>query len=309
MLYRLLTPAVVLLVVAFPVKAAEYKGLCEASAGVFIDRTHFVVASDETNTLQIYERGKPEPVGNADMEKFTGFDKSDLEAAAVIDDRVYWISSHSLNRDKEDKRKRKVFFATKIVMSNGIPTLTAAGSPVLSLRDLLGELLAGPANIPREKINEEINIEGMIATPEGDLLIGLRQPLNPEKKTFVIPFTNPKAVVDEAARPVFGKVEPIVLEERGIRGMDLIENGQYLIVAGPTSDATEGFALFRWSGPGSKPVKVEGVDLAGLRPEGVMAVPGQALVQLLIDDGSKLCDDEKTPDEMRKFRSIDVPVT
>ena len=39
---------------------------CEASAGAFIDGTHFAVASDETNRLQIYERGKPEPIGNGD---------------------------------------------------------------------------------------------------------------------------------------------------------------------------------------------------------------------------------------------------
>ena len=46
--------------------AAEYKGICEASAGAFIDGTHFAVASDETNKLQIYERGKPQPIGNGD---------------------------------------------------------------------------------------------------------------------------------------------------------------------------------------------------------------------------------------------------
>ena len=84
--------------------AAEYKGICEASAGAFIDGTHFAVASDETNKLQIYERGKPQPIGNGiDMETFTSFDKSDLEAAAVIGDRIYWMSSHSFNSQGEDK--------------------------------------------------------------------------------------------------------------------------------------------------------------------------------------------------------------
>ena len=120
--------------------AAEYKGICEASAGAFIDGTHFAVASDETNRLQIYERGKPEPIGNGiDMESFTSFDKSDLEAAAVIGDRVYWMSSHSFNGRGEDRPKRKVFFATKIVQANGKPTLEGVGKPVKSLRDPLAK--------------------------------------------------------------------------------------------------------------------------------------------------------------------------
>jgi hypothetical protein len=35
----------------------EYKGICEAPAGAFIDSTHFAVASDETNRLQICGAG------------------------------------------------------------------------------------------------------------------------------------------------------------------------------------------------------------------------------------------------------------
>src|SRR5689334_991375 len=44
--------------------AFEYKGICEASAGAFVDDKHFVVASDETNLLQLYERGKADPIGD-----------------------------------------------------------------------------------------------------------------------------------------------------------------------------------------------------------------------------------------------------
>src|SRR5213592_1577343 len=74
-----------LLVGALDARAFEYNGLCEASAGVFVDAKHFVVASDETNRLQLYERGKADPIGSGiDMEAFTSFDKSDLEAAAAI---------------------------------------------------------------------------------------------------------------------------------------------------------------------------------------------------------------------------------
>ena len=119
--------AALLVVLATPdARAVEYIGICEASAGAFLNNTHFAVLSDETNKLRIYERGKPEPVGEpVDMEAFTSFDKSDLEAAAAVGDRIYWMSSHSLNRKGKDNAKRKVFFATKIGQANGKPTLTA----------------------------------------------------------------------------------------------------------------------------------------------------------------------------------------
>jgi hypothetical protein len=298
---RSLVPKVALLLAfaASDAWAIEYAGICEASAGAFIDSAHFVVASDETNKLQIYQRGKVAPIGNGiDMEPFTSFDKSDLEAAAVIGDRVYWMSSHSFNRDKEDKPKRKVFFATKIGLADGKPTLTGVGHPVKSLRDPLAKA-AGVEH-------GEMNVEALAATPEGGLLIGLRGPLR-NGEALVIPFKDPAAVVDQGVQPDFGEAVPIRLEGRGLRSMDLIGSGpaQYVIIAGSVSDSAEGFAVFRWSGPGTNPVKVEGLDLAGIKPEGAMAVPGQSLVQLLSDDGD-ICSDEDDPVSKRRFRSIDV---
>lgn len=278
--------------------AAEYKGICEASAGAFIDRVHFVVASDETNKLQIYQRGKAEPIGaGIDMEGFTSFDKSDLEAAAAIGDRVYWISSHSFNSQGEDKPKRKVFFATRIVQVDGKPTLESVGKPVKSLRDPLAKAAGvNPA---------EMNVEALAATPEGGLLIGLRAPLR-NGKALVVPFKNPKAVVDEPNTPPdFGEAVPVKLVDRGFRSMETLESGKYAIIAGPVSDSAEGFALFRWSGPGTDPVKVDGADLTGIKPEAAIAVPGQNLLQLLSDDGD-ICSDEDDPTSKRRFRSTDV---
>jgi hypothetical protein len=280
--------------------AMEYAGICEASAGAFIDRTHFAVASDETNKLRIYERGKREPVASADMEAFTSFDKSDLEAAAAIGDRVYWISSHSFNKSGEDKAKRKVFFATKIMLADGKPpALVGVGRPVVSLRDPLAKV-AGVE--PRD-----MDIEALAATPDGGLLIGLRKPLLPDGRALVIPFKNPPAVVDQGVQPEFGAAVPIDLQRRGLRSMDLLAGtgAQYIIVAGPVSDSPEEFAMFRWSGPGTDPVKIDGLNLAGLKPEAAMAVPGHDLVQLLSDDDD-ICDEEKDPPHKRRFRSIDV---
>ncbi|MEK1926053.1 MAG: hypothetical protein AAAB11_11540, partial [Rhizobium giardinii] len=60
----------------------DYIGICEASASVALDDTHFVVASDETNTFQIYRRGIAKPVRALKFKSFIGNEKSDIEAAA-----------------------------------------------------------------------------------------------------------------------------------------------------------------------------------------------------------------------------------
>jgi hypothetical protein len=295
----MLTAATLLAFAASDAQAIEYAGICEASAGAFIDDTHFVVASDETNKLQIYQRGKSEPIGpGIDMKDFTSFDKSDLEGAARLGDRVYWISSHSFTKKGKDSSKRKVFFATKILSVGGKPTLTGTGRAAVSLRDPLAKA-AGVE--PRE-----MDIEGLTTTPEGGLLIGLRAPLR-NGQALVIPFKNPAAVVDQGVAPEFGEAMPVKLGGLGIRSLDLVGSGdaQYVIIGGRVADSADGFAVFRWSGSGD-PVKVEGLNLGGLKPEGAMAVPGQqGLMQLLSDDGD-LCSDEEDPPNARKFRSIDV---
>ena len=288
-----------IMVAASGARAEDYLGLCEASAGAFIDASHFAVASDETNTIQIYRRGTAQPIGRGiDLEAFTTFDKSDIEGAARIGERVYWISSHSFNSEGQDRTKRKLLFATKIVFAGGMPSIEGVGSPVTSLRDPLARAAAVRPS--------ELNIEGLAAMSEGGLLIGLRAPLR-NRHAIVVPFTNPGAVVDLGARPEFAEALLLDLGGLGIRSLEYVGRAdlQYLIVAGPVSDSAEGFALFRWSGPGTKPSKIEAPIIAGFKPEAAMAVPGGDLVQLLSDDGD-LCSDEDDPPAKRKFRSIDV---
>ena len=288
---------------AFAAGSIEYRGLCEASAVAFIDATHFAMASDETNTLQLYEFGKPDPLGEGvDFEDFTGFDKSDLEGAAAIGNRIYWISSHSFNSDGEDKKKRKVLFATEVVEGTDGPTLKGVGEASITLRDRLVEA----ASVAKK----ELNIEGLAATPDGGLLIGLRAPLQ-NNKALVIRLENPAAVIDNAEAPKFGAPMEIKLDGMGIRSLEQVGMGDraYLISAGPVSDSTEGIALYWWSGSGD-PVKVENFGFGehpNFKPEAIAVVPGTQTIAIFSDDGKKnVCEDEddKTPKEDRKFRGI-----
>ena len=146
--------------------AAEYKGICEASAGP--SSTALTSSWQATRQTSFRSTNAASPTDrkrdrHGDLHVVR---QTDLEAAAVIGDRVYWISSHSFNSQGEDKSKRKVFFATKIVQADGKPTLVSVGKPVKSLRDPLAKAAGVKPS--------EMNIEALTATPDGGLLIGLR---------------------------------------------------------------------------------------------------------------------------------------
>ncbi|MDH7504016.1 MAG: hypothetical protein QHJ82_15070, partial [Verrucomicrobiota bacterium] len=76
-----------------------FTGLCDASAATAIDQYHFLVASDEDSRIRIYRNDAPgPPVQVFDLRGFLELDtqhpETDIEAAARVDDTVYWITSH-----------------------------------------------------------------------------------------------------------------------------------------------------------------------------------------------------------------------
>src|SRR5918997_1806119 len=123
----------------------RYNGLCEASAAAVLDDVHFAVASDDSETLAIYRRGQAEPIATVEHKAVT-----DLEGAARIGDSIYWLTAHSLSKGGEDKPKRKVLFATKIVANapgagaTPRPSLTASGANFVKLRERLAPQLGVP---------------------------------------------------------------------------------------------------------------------------------------------------------------------
>src|SRR5687768_103470 len=158
-------------------EVSEYRLLCDASAGFALDENHFVVANDELNILRIYRRGQPDPVGEPiPLYAFldTAADKeSDIEGAAAIGNRIYWISSHGRNSSGERQKRRLRFFATDIQPGAEGPSVKETGT---AYKDLLDNLLAAPQLQPyglksaAEKAPEAeggFNIEGLAATPDG----------------------------------------------------------------------------------------------------------------------------------------------
>ena len=295
-----------------------YRGLCDASAAIALGAEHFVVADDERNTLRVYRRGVAEPASSIDLSRFLGTDadkESDLEGAARIGDRIYWISSHGRNSKGEVQARRYRFFATEIVASAVPPSVSPSVKPTGSASDsLLRDLIDAPelralrlveATKRAPEAPGGLNIEGLAAADGGRLLIGLRNPL-PAGKAVVVPLRNPAEVV-AGKRAQFDAPLALDLGGRGIRSMERVGTG-YLIVAGPPADEGS-FALYRWSGRAGDAAKpMPSVDLGSLRPEALFEIPGGA-VQLLSDDGGVevggvAC--KKLPQGKRGFRSLEL---
>lgn len=285
-----------------------YHGMCDASAAAALDEHHFVVANDERNQLKVYRRGTADPVDVVDLAPFLGtkqHKESDLEGAATIGNRIYWISSHGRNSKGEEQERRYRFFATDAHKRK--PWVTPVGQPYAGMLD---DLIAAEELKPYKladaakrspKSDGAFNIEGLSATPEGDLLIGMRNPA-PRGKALVIHLRNPAEVV-KGAKAQFGQVTELDLGGRAIRSIELVGLA-YMIVAGPTGK-TGDFALYRWSGDAAEaPVELGHVDFKEARPEALFAVPGTHMVQILSDDGGDHCKD--IPEEQQTFQSVVV---
>jgi hypothetical protein len=102
-----------------------YSGASDASAAEFLDETTLAVADDEDNVLRLYDAAAGGPPRQAlDLSAFLGLspdEESDIEGAARVGDRIYWITSHG--------PKRQLLFATEITRSEAGVGLRPVGRP------------------------------------------------------------------------------------------------------------------------------------------------------------------------------------
>jgi hypothetical protein len=291
--------------------------MADASGAVAISSNLFAVASDEDNILRIYQRNHGGlPFREFDMNAFLEIEgkspEADLEAAARIGDRIFWIGSHGRNQAGKERLNRCRFFATDLEFRNDDIDLNPAGRPY---KDLLPALIKDPrfasydflrASQLAPKERGALNIEGLAATPEGRLLIGFRNPVL-HGKTLVIPLLNPDGVI--TGQPAsFGDAIELDLGGLGIRDMALVDHS-YLLVAGASHEGGH-FAFYRWPGPGHPPGLLPAKGLHPYHPEALIIYPDTGLtdVQVLSDDGTRVIDgvpnkDLKDP-ARRSFRSF-----
>jgi hypothetical protein len=298
-----------------------YTDTCDASAAVTLDADRFVVASDEDNILRIYSLSRPgPPVSAVNVSEFLQLTKrspeADLEGAARVGNRIFWISSHIGSASGNASPNRQRLFATDIRTTKDATTLVPVGAPCRTLlRDLIREQKFRQFNLARAaetdpKKSRALNIEGLAATPEGHLLIGFRTPI-PKRKALLIPLLNPNAVL-EGKPASFGEAILLDLNGLGIRSLDY-HAGRYWIIAGHYDNKVPA-RLYSWAGGKSEPRWHSDMNLAGFNPE-AMLVPDDSTegkFYIISDDGGvsiggKDCKDLKDP-SLKRFRCYPVTI-
>jgi hypothetical protein len=299
-------------------KATEplvHSGMCDASAGVPLGDDFFAVANDEDNTLRVYrnDRSGP-PMRGVDLTTFLHVNpkspETDLEGAARVGDRIYWITSHGRNQRGRERASRERFFATDIRGQHDQFELVAVGRPY---QDLLLDLIADPrlarfhlarASGLAPKERGALNIEGLCATADHKLLIGFRNPI-PGGQALIVPLENPDDVV-RGARARLGN--PILLDLDGLGIRDLAwARGKYYLIAGSYTGGGRS-QLYEWDGSAADPRRLSRPKLRGLNPEALVFYPDREEFLVLNDDGTRLvdgrpCKTVKDP-ARRSFRSV-----
>ena len=293
-----------------------YSGMCDASAAVAISSNLFVVADDEDNKLRIYDaNGGGAPVKAFDFSSFLRIDPKepelDVEGAARIGNRIYWITGHGRNKNAKYRESRQRFFATDILETANGPELKAVGKYYARLLvDLLTDprfssfgLAYGSQRAPKDRGG--FNIEGLTETPDGKLLIGFRNPI-PKKRALLVPLLNPGQVVEGGAMKLGNPIQ-LDLQGRGVRAITL-QAGEYIIIAGAYDTAARA-QLYRWDGRSPAPTLVR-MNWGSINPEAVVFYSGRREAQVLSDDGTlKIarvpCKELKDPMQ-RRFRAVRV---
>lgn len=274
-----------------------FTGLANASAAVALDGRLFILADDNEHDLFLYDLERPEREPERLPIDIGGGDP-DLEGAAMIGNRVWWISSHNFDGNPAHRRR---LFATDVIWQGGRPSVQRA---TRVHRTLLDDLASCPAvaEVLGHGSNrwEKIDIEGLSATPGGGLMLGFRAPLA-DDMAIMVEIRNPAALVAEEEAADIADPVCVDLGGRGIRSLERVDNG-YLMVGGKIGDEKKA-KLFHWSGSeDAEPVELD-VDLPKkFNPEAVFQLPETSTICLISDDG-RLHDDEDD-DEPPGFRAL-----
>lgn len=299
------------------VRPTQYSGMADASGAIAVSSNLFVVADDEDNILRLYrsDRGGA-PIKEFDCSAFLKLEgkspEADLEGAARLGDRAFWIGSHGRNKNGKVRLNRRCLFATDIRVMDGEVTLTPVSKPY---RRLLDDLINDPRFeqfhfaeaarlVPKEA--GALNIEGLSATPDGYLLIGFRNPI-PGGHALLIPLLNPNEVIE--GKPA--RFDPAVQLDLGGLGIrDIAYHEGFYIIIGGSWHGGGPFRLYRWAGVDTKPEPLTVKHLGDYTPEAIIIYPQTGLreLQILSDDGNRAIDGVPGKEVMdrskKKFRGF-----
>jgi hypothetical protein len=240
----------------------------------------------------------------------------DIEGAAAVGDRIYWVTSHGRSKDQEEQESRQRFFATTFTADAGNVRIEPVGRAYKRLiRDLQGtpELNAFHLDQAARRAPEDrdgLNLEGLAATPQGYVLLGFRNPI-PEGRALIVALRNPAELVDDAATSailsVAGRLD---LGGRGIRAIEFVPELRTYLVIGGAFDGAHDFRIYRWSGALRDDAVEIAVETGDCKPEELIVTPARGRtheLELLSDDGDRDVDAKrckKAKPNKRAFRGL-----
>ena len=309
------------------IKPETFAGMCDASAAVALGENDFVVANDEDNDLRVFNANKPnEPqiFKLSEIYKDVIFDgddlEIDLEGAARIGERIFWIGSHSTSKNGNFRAARHRLFAVQISRdASGKYKAVAAGQIYTNLiADLekdarFNDFKLKEAKAIKPKDIGGLSIEGLAAAPDGSLLIAFRNPLRGGQtkdgfltggKALIVKLLNPIEVINGTAAR-FGDPVELDLGGYGIRSLEYNAlKSNFFIVAGPyhANEQTprEVNRIYTWSGnPKDAPKLRKKFNLADYNIEAAFFILSSKKNLRLFSDDGNTC--QKA---MPSFRSI-----
>ena len=305
-----------------------HTGVSDASAALALDGNFMLVGDDENQVLRIFCRSNSTSALAAfNMNPFLQLEdlypdgtprEIDTEGATRVGNRLYWIGSHSHNRDFEVRTNRGRIFTTDLSGSGTNATLTYVGRYDYLKADLLnwdatnghgkgsnyyGLVASGAPGIdPKAPDGSGFNIEGLTMAPGSATAayICFRAPLVPatnRAKALVVPVVNFASLAITNSSNVglaqFGAPIELNLGGRGVRSMEGNSDG-FLIVAGPPGLALgtppSDFRLFTWTGSAANAPQERAASLTNMIPEAIVELPlgpwtSASSAQLISDNG------------------------
>jgi len=306
-----------------------HTGASDASTALALDGNYMLVGDDENQILRLFSRSNSgPPLVQFDMNPFLDLNdfyddgrprEIDTEGSTRVGNRIYWIGSHSHNKDFEVRTNRARIFAADLSGSGANSTLTFLGHYDFLKLDLMnwdasnghgrganyfGLTASGDPGVdPKAPDGSGFNIEGLAMAPGSTNVayVCFRAPIVPatnRAKALIVPVTNFAALassrITNAGAAQFGVPIELNLGGRGIRSIEGDSNG-YLIVAGtpaavPSDTPPGDFRLFTWTGFATNSPQQRAAALNDLLPEAIVELPSApwtstSMVQLISDNG------------------------
>ncbi|HEY6142850.1 MAG TPA: Ig-like domain-containing protein [Flavobacterium sp.] len=291
-------------------KDIYHTGVADGSTAIPVDANYMFVADDETNVIKLYDRNNSGlSIYQFDVNSYLNLSGTEIDMEASFrsptkPNRIYWIGSLSNSKSGEARPDRNRIFATDIVGTGANATLVFVGyynnlrSKLITWGDANGYNFTAKAKTGIEpKRIDGFNIEGLEMGPDGTTMyIAFRAPYvgTGTNKALICPLLNFESWFGNgspSASPAFGSPIELNLNNHGIRSLGKNASNEYLIVAGSYA-ATGTFELYSWNGQAATAPVLLNIDLANLKPEGIVDVPaslsGPFTVDLVSDLGSNI---------------------